>query len=79
VTDGETICDPLAATATPFKVTAVAFFVVHVNVVDWPLWIALGAAVSVAVGITTGAGAVAETLTVARDVTLPDLFFATRV
>jgi hypothetical protein len=34
---GETVCDPLVATAAPFSVTVVAFEVVHESVDDWPL------------------------------------------
>jgi hypothetical protein len=34
--DGVTVCVPLAGTAVPFKVTAVAFCVVQVSVADCP-------------------------------------------
>ena len=37
VADGETLCDPLAATAVPFSVTLAASVVVHDNVDDWPV------------------------------------------
>jgi hypothetical protein len=33
---GETLCDPLALTDAPFKVTLVASVVVHESIDDWP-------------------------------------------
>ena len=60
---GETVCDPLAATAAPFSVIVVAFEVDHESVEDWPLLMLVGFAFSVAVGI--GVGAVTVTFAVA--------------
>jgi len=37
VAPGDTLCDPLAATDAPFKVTLVASVVVHESVDDWPV------------------------------------------
>jgi hypothetical protein len=34
---GETLCDPLAATAAPFSVIVVASEVDHESIDDWPL------------------------------------------
>src|SRR6267378_2556580 len=61
---GETVCDPLAATAAPFKVIVVAFEVDHESVDDWPLVMLVGFAFSMAVGIG-GGGAVTVTVAVA--------------
>jgi len=61
---GETICDPLAATAAPFSVIVVAFEVDHESVDDWPLLMLAGFAFSMAVGIG-GGGAVTVTVAVA--------------
>ena len=56
MTVGDTDRDPLALTADPPNVIVVAFDVAHCSVVLWPLWIAVGIAVSRAVGIGTGGG-----------------------
>jgi len=77
VTVGEYDCDPFAATALPFIVTDVAFVVAHVNVTDWPLWIVADGGVNVAVGIATGGGAGAFTVTVVVSVTEPAELLAT--
>ena len=79
MTVGEYDCDPFAATALPFIVTDVAFVVAHVNVTDWPLWIVADGGVNVAVGIATGGGAGAFTVTVVVSVTEPAELLATRV
>ena len=34
---GETLCDPLAATDAPSKVTVAASVVVHESIDDWPV------------------------------------------
>jgi len=55
---GVACCDPLACTAPmPSMLTSVAFEVSQVSVVDWPLSIVLGLAVSDAVGAAGGGGA----------------------
>jgi len=61
---GETIRDPLAATAAPSSVIVVAFEVAHESVDDWPLLMLVGFAFSMAVGIG-GGGAVTVTVAVA--------------
>lgn len=69
VAGGETLCDPLAATVVPSRVTLVAFDVVHDSVAELPLTIDEGDAISDAVGI--GGGGAAVTVTLAVLVTLP--------
>jgi hypothetical protein len=66
---GDTLFDPLSETAAPSNVTVVAFDVVHVNIDDCPLAIDIGDAVSLAVGIVAGGGAVVDTVTVTDDST----------
>jgi hypothetical protein len=79
VTVGEYDCEPFMATATPFIVTDVAFVVDHVNVTDWPLVIVADGGVNVAVGIATGGGAGAFTVTVDVSCAEPAELLATRV
>jgi hypothetical protein len=67
---GDVLCDPLAATTAPSNVTCVAFDDVHVNIDDCPLWIDIGDAVRLAVGIAEGGGAVVDTTIVTSDSTL---------
>jgi hypothetical protein len=67
VEDGETLCDPLLATAVPFNVTVVAFTVFHESIDDCPLWMLAGFAFIEAVGI----GVVADTVTLAVAVVEP--------
>jgi len=54
---GETCCDPFACTApTASMLTSVALVVCHVKVADWPLSMASGFAVNVALGAGAGGG-----------------------
>jgi hypothetical protein len=70
VAPGETICDPLAATAAPFNVIDVASADVQDNIADWPVSIVAGVTVNMAVGIGTGAVTVTVALTVLTPVAL---------